>query len=59
MAYFELSFVIFLQCVDGIKPTLSELEKFEEQPEGLEIECKLQGVASVSPKNATIQSCNV
>nr|CAB3266712.1 transcription elongation factor SPT5 [Phallusia mammillata] len=25
-------------CVDGIKPTLSELEKFEEQPEGLDIE---------------------
>jgi len=33
--------MLFLQCVDGIKPTLSELEKFEEQPEGMDIECKL------------------
>lgn len=27
--------------VDGIKPTLAELEKFEQEPEGLDIECKM------------------
>uniref|UniRef100_H2Y420 Transcription elongation factor SPT5 n=1 Tax=Ciona savignyi TaxID=51511 RepID=H2Y420_CIOSA len=32
------NFTLNTICVDGIKPTLSELEKFEEQPEGLDIE---------------------
>ena len=27
-----------LQITDGIKPTLSELEKFEDQPEGIDLE---------------------
>lgn len=27
-----------LQITDGVKPTLSELEKFEDQPEGLDLE---------------------
>lgn len=26
------------QITDGVKPTLSELEKFEDQPEGIDLE---------------------
>ena len=33
--------------MDGIKPTLSELEKFVEQPEGLDIECALKVVVNL------------
>ncbi|XP_064477491.1 transcription elongation factor SPT5-like [Ornithodoros turicata] len=32
------AFAISAIIADGVKPTLSELEKFEEQPEGLELE---------------------
>lgn len=28
----------WLQITDGVKPTLSELEKFEDQPEGIDLE---------------------
>lgn len=27
-----------LQITEGVKPTLSELEKFEDQPEGIDLE---------------------
>lgn len=31
--------LVFLrQITDGVKPTLSELEKFEDQPEGIDLE---------------------
>lgn len=41
-----LTFVYFLlfplslgvQITEGVKPTLSELEKFEDQPEGIDLE---------------------
>ena len=33
--------VAFHQVSEGIKPTLAELEKFEEQTEGMDIECIL------------------
>lgn len=32
------SVVFSWQITDGVKPTLSELEKFEDQPEGLDLE---------------------
>lgn len=32
---------MILQVSEGIKPTLVELEKFEEQPEGIDVECIL------------------
>lgn len=31
-------FVFLVQITDGVKPTLSELEKFEDQPEGIDLE---------------------
>lgn len=39
LATFVLVTVVFSwQITDGVKPTLSELEKFEDQPEGLDLE---------------------
>lgn len=29
------------QIAEGVKPTLAELEKFEDTPEGAEVECRL------------------
>lgn len=29
---------VYEQITDGVKPTLSELEKFEDQPEGIDLE---------------------
>lgn len=31
----------FQQIADGVVPTLPELEKFEDRPEGMEVECIL------------------
>lgn len=31
-------FVSFLQIAEGVKPTLAELEKFEDQPENVNID---------------------
>ena len=28
----------YLQVAEGIKPTLAELERFEDQPEGMEVD---------------------
>lgn len=33
--------MVFLQVAEGIKPTLAELERFEEQPEAMDMECIL------------------
>lgn len=30
---------MILKVAEGIKPTLAELEKFEDQPEGMQVEC--------------------
>lgn len=32
------SLLLLTQITDGVKPTLSELEKFEDQPEGIDLE---------------------
>lgn len=34
--FFPLS--LGIQITEGVKPTLSELEKFEDQPEGIDLE---------------------
>jgi transcription elongation factor SPT5 len=31
-------FILFMVHIIGVKPTLSELEKFEESPEGIDLE---------------------
>ena len=32
---------VSLQLAEGIKPTLNELEKFEDKPEGIDVHCIL------------------
>lgn len=36
--YFLFSSSLGAQITEGVKPTLSELEKFEDQPEGIDLE---------------------
>lgn len=35
------NFILFFQIAEGVKPTLAELEKFEDQPDGVDVECIL------------------
>lgn len=34
------------QITEGVKPTLSELEKFEDQPEGIDLEVVTEGTGT-------------
>ena len=38
----------FSQITEGVKPTLSELEKFEDQPEGIDLEVVTETAGTVS-----------
>lgn len=51
-----LTFLLFSlsQITEGVKPTLSELEKFEDQPEGIDLEVVTEstGISSLSVTQA-------
>ena len=38
------------QIAEGVKPTLSELEKFEDTPESMDMECILYMIFKISCK---------
>lgn len=57
VVFWALMFCIFTavytQIAEGIKPTLAELEKFEDQPEGMQVECILPIIAVHRSVNVT------
>ncbi len=42
--FFNLFKILFLQITEGIKPTLTELQRFEESPEGVDSESNFDSI---------------
>jgi len=48
---------LFAQITDGVKPTLSELEKFEDQPEGIDLEVVTETTGRQPDNCRSLQQC--